>query len=90
VVGCGGQACHVVASGTVKVSGTATRFKLRPARAKVAAGEHKTLRLRLTRSASHKLTKLLRRGRRALATVAVRPAGASSDAVERVRVRLTH
>jgi hypothetical protein len=89
VVGCGGQACHVVASGTVKVSGTATRFKLRPASAKVSAGERKTLRLKLTRSASRKLTELLRHGRRALATVAVGPNGASSDAVERVRVRLT-
>lgn len=86
-VGCGAQDCHVRASGTVKVNGVAKPFKLRPASAKVAAEEHKSVRLKPTRAARRRLAKLLERGRRAWARLAVGPAG--GEATERVRVRLT-
>lgn len=89
VVGCGGQACHVRASGSVKVDGEAGRFKLRSASAKVSAAARKKLRLKPTRAAGRKLIKLFKRGRRARATLAVRPALAGGKATERVRVRLT-
>ncbi len=88
-VGCGGQDCRVSASGTVKVNGVRTRFKLRPASAKVAAEAHKSLRLKPTRAARRKITYLIMRGRRAGATVGGGPAGAAGRATERVRVRLT-
>ena len=78
---------HVSAIGTLKVNGVARPFKLRPASAKVFAEEHKKLRLKPTRAARRALTKLLERGRRARATVAVGPAGAGGEATDRVRVR---
>ena len=87
VVGCGGQPCSVRAGGVVKVEGEATRFKLRPASAKVAAGKHKRLRLKPAQGVAARLGSLLERGRRARATVAVRPSGGRK--VERVRVRLS-
>jgi len=87
VAGCGAQACRLRASGTVTVEGSAGRFKLRPASARVAALERKRLRLNLTRGARRKLIKLLKRGRRARATVVVGNAGAGGKG-ERLRVRL--
>jgi Ca2+-binding RTX toxin-like protein len=89
VARCGDEACTVRAAASLRVPGVRRRLRFRGVRATVAAGQGKTLVLRLSTRNARRVLKALRAGRRLVVGVRVTATdGAGNTATDTSRVRL--
>ena len=89
VARCGDEACTLSAAASLRIPGRAKRLRFRGVRATVAAGQGKTLVLRLSRRNARRVLSALRAGRRLVAQVRVTAVDAAGNTITKTaRVRL--